>query len=310
MVRVLSYNILIGGVHRIDPLTKIIRACNPDIVGLIEAIDEHVIEELANNLGMEYRLSGRAQDEEGWQGAVLSRLPIIYARTHVSTIITKQPLLEVCVEERDGSPLIVFITHLTAAFSKLWLANHKRRLEVCEILSIMKQKRGTNHLLMGDFNSIAPGEQLKGSFFLRYTTDPSLYYQLKPDPSIQAPDLNFVLPPVLRSVKPLLELVPRSKILCAMLDGLSFLYAPRGGFDQLNKAGFVDCFRATNPGQKGFTWPVPLPAGRVDFIFASPELAPHLSSSTVVTGDDVDCVKEGSDHLPLVAQFGNGTSSF
>jgi endonuclease/exonuclease/phosphatase family metal-dependent hydrolase len=303
MVRVLSYNILIGGIHRVDPLTKIIGGHNPDIVGLVEAIDEHVVEELAHNLGMEYRLSGRAEDEEGWQGAILSRLPIIYARIHSSKIITKQPLLEICVEEHDGSPLIVFITHLTAAFSQLWIANHKRRLEVREILSIMKQKRGTKHLLMGDFNSIAPGEQLKGSFFLRYTTDPSLYYQLKPDPTIQAPDLDFVLPRALRSIKPLLELIPRSKILCTMIDGLSFLYAPRGGFDLLNKAGYVDCYRATNAGQKGFTWPVPLPSGRVDFIFASPELAPLLSSSSVVTENDDISVREGSDHLPLVAEF-------
>ena len=303
MVRVLSYNILIGGTHRVDPLTKIIEACNPDIVGLVEAIDEQVVQELANNLGMQYRLSGRAQDKEGWQGAVLSRLPIIYTRTHVSTIITKQPLLEVCVEGHDGLPLIVFITHLTAAFSKLWIANHKRRLEVREILSIMRQKRGTKHILMGDFNSIAPREQLQGSSFLRYTTDPKLYLQLKPDPSIQPPDLNFVLPPALRPIKPLLELFPRSKILCAMLDGLSFFYAPRGGFHLLKQAGYVDCFRATNPGQKGFTWPGPQPAGRVDFIFVSPELAAHLSSSSVVTKDDVECVGEGSDHLPLVADF-------
>lgn len=301
MVRVLSYNILIGGTHRVDPLTKIIMAHNPDVVGLVEAIDEQVIEELASNLGMQYRLSGRAKDEEGWQGAVLSRLPIIYARTHTSSIITKQPLLEVCVEESDGSPLIVFMTHLTAAFSKLWLANYKRRLEVREILSIMKQKRGAKHILMGDFNSIAPGEQLKGSFFLRYTTDPDLYYQLKPDPSIQAPDLSFVLPPVLRAVKPFLEMVPRSKILSKMLDGCSFLYAPRGGFNQLSEAGYVDCFRVTNPGQKGFTWPVPLPAGRVDFIFASSELAPHLSSSAVI--EDGINVSKGSDHLPIFADF-------
>ncbi len=193
MIRVLSYNILIGGTHRVDPLTKIIGTCNPDIVGLVEAIDEHVVEELANNLGMQYRLSGRAQDEEGWQGAILSRLPIIYTRTHASSIITKQPLLEVCVEERDGSPLIVFITHLTAAFSKFWLANHKRRLEVREILSIMKQKRGAKHLLLGDFNSIAPREQLKGSSFLRYTTDPESLFPIETRSlhSASRPQLRF-----------------------------------------------------------------------------------------------------------------------
>lgn len=305
MVRVLSYNILIGGIHRVGPLTGIIAACNPDIVGLIEAIDEHVVEELANNLGMEYRLSGRAKDEEGWQGAILSRLPIISTRMHSNTIITKQPLLEVCVEGSDREPLTVFVTHLTADFSKFWIANRKRQKEVHEILRIMKQKEGAKHLLMGDFNSIAPGEPLQGSSFLKYVTNPELYRQLKPDASIQAPNLDFVLPPMLRIIKPLLELVPRSKILRAIVDILSFLYAPRGGFNQLKKARYVDCFRAINPGKLGFTWPAPIPAGRVDFIFASPELAPYLTASTVLAGDNDVNVREGSDHLPIFAEFSN-----
>jgi endonuclease/exonuclease/phosphatase family metal-dependent hydrolase len=303
MTRALSYNILVGGKHRVDSLISIIKFCQPDVVGLIEAIDENVVEQLANNLDMEYRLSGRAKDEEGWQGAVLSRFPIISTRIHSNTIITKQPLLEVCIEEHDGQPLTIFVTHLTADFSRFWIANYKRRREVQELLRIMESKQGTKHLLMGDFNSIAPGERLQGSSFLQYVTDPGLYYQLKPDPSIKAPDLNFVLPSALRVVKPLLEMVPRRKTLSTILDASSFLYAPRGGFRLLNKAGYVDCFRAMNPDKEGFTWPAPMPAGRVDFIFASSELAPYLSASGVLTEDDEGSIREGSDHLPIFAEF-------
>jgi endonuclease/exonuclease/phosphatase family metal-dependent hydrolase len=273
------------------------------VVGLIEAIDENVVEQLATSLYMEYRLSGRAKDAEGWQGAVLSRLPIISTRTYTHSLLKKQPLLEVCLEEHDGQLLTVFVTHLTAAFSRFWIANQKRRCEVRELLRIMEGKQGTKHLLMGDFNSIAPGEQLRGSSFLQYVADPNLYFQLEPDPAIQAPNLDFVLPRPFYMVKPLLEMVPRSKILSTTFDAFSFLYAPRGGFRLLNKAGYVDCFREMNPGQQGFTWPAPLPVGRVDFIFASPELSPRLFSASVLTEDDHACVGKGSDHLPIFADF-------
>jgi endonuclease/exonuclease/phosphatase family metal-dependent hydrolase len=304
MTRVLSYNILVGGTHRVEELTALIRSGKPDVVGLVEAIDEHVVKTIAENLGMHYRLSGRANDEEGWQGAVLSRLPILDVKIHTNAIITKQPLLEVCVGEDDGQRLTVFVTHLTAKFGQAWAANRARRQEIQELLRIMDSRRGTRHLLMGDFNSLAPGERLKGSAFLRYVTDPKLYYQLKPDPAIQAPDLNLVMPPPLRIMKPLLEQVPNNKHLSAVLNGLDFFYAPRGGIDLLKQEGYADCYRASQPDQQGFTWPAPIPSGRVDFIFASPELAPQLVTSDVIVRSEEIPATQASDHLPVFAEFG------
>jgi len=70
----------------------------------------------------------------------------------------------------------------------------------------------------------------------------------------------------------------------------------------------VDCFRLLNPGEAGFTWPAPLPAGRVDFIFASPELARTLSASAVVTEGDGVFASQTSDHLPILAEFGQPVS--
>lgn len=119
MTRILSYNILAGGTHRIEQLTRIIRSSSSDVVGLVEAKDERVVKELAERLGMQYCLSGRANG----QAAVLSRLPICNVKIHTNAIITKQPLLEVCVEESEGQSLTVFVTHLTADFRKVWVAN-------------------------------------------------------------------------------------------------------------------------------------------------------------------------------------------
>ena len=211
--------------------------------------------------------------------------------------------------EANAQRLTVFVTHLTANFSKGWAANRARRQEIRELLRIMDACRGTKHLLMGDFNSLAPGERLRGSAFLRYVTDPELYYQLKPDPAIQAPDLDFVMPSALRIMKPLLVQVPKSKHLSTMLNSLDIFYAPRGGIDLLNQAGYIDCYRSLQSDKQGFTWPAPIPSGRVDFIFASPELAPQLVAADVIVNSKDVSASQASDHLPIFAEFGTTVST-
>jgi exodeoxyribonuclease III len=303
MTRVVSYNILAGGTCRVEPLLKMLSVRNADIIGLVEAVDEQVVKELAERLGMEYRLSGRTKSWGVEQAALLTRLPILSTRAHATSILTKQPLLEVGVEEPDGQPLTVFVAHLTAAFSKGWAASLKRRRELAEILRIMEAHRGTRHLLMGDFNSIVPGERVKGSLFLRYMTDPGLYYHLASGEEHGLPDLNFVVPRPLRFMNPILTAAPKSKALCALFDALDPLYAPRGGFDLLSKAEYVDCFRALHPREPGFTWPAALPAGRIDYIFASPEQAERLSNCVVAMPGDNENGANASDHLPVSAAF-------
>jgi hypothetical protein len=70
------------------------------------------------------------------------------------------------------------------------------------------------------------------------------------------------------------------------------------------KAGYVDCFRRMNPHAWGFTCPARAPAGRIDFIFASPELASHLSACEVLTEGNGLRGEVASDHLPVIADFG------
>ncbi|HLW00623.1 MAG TPA: endonuclease/exonuclease/phosphatase family protein [Ktedonobacterales bacterium] len=305
MTRVYSYNILAGGTCRVDPLAKMLQSRNVDLVGLVEAVDEQVVAELAARLGMEYRLSGRLKGQRVEQGALLSRLPILATTAYRSSVLTKQPLLEVRVEEPDGQSLTVFVAHLTASFSQGWAAAQKRRREVAEILRIMASHQGTNHLLMGDFNSIAPGERVKGSQFLRYMTDPDLYYHLASGGgTLGLPNLNYVVPPALGFVKPVLRAAPKSKLLGSLFDAGDALYAPRGGFDLLRRAGYVDCFRALHPSEPGFTWPAGLAAGRIDYIFASSTLAARLAASAVETGSADVNGADASDHLPVFAEFG------
>ena len=306
MTRILSYNILVGGTRRVDQITRIIESAHPDIVGLVEATNPRVVEELAERLGMQQRMSAIPEHTRDWQIALLSQLPIVQAHSYIRPGILTKPLLEVCIEEEDGRELTVFVTHLSAAFNYGRGGESIRRREVQEILHIMASKRGMPHLLMGDFNALAPGDRLEASNLLRYLVEMDRRYQQSPHEYVGNPYLNFVVPAPLRFLKPLLHAIPRSKMLCALFDEAGSLYAPRGSINLLRKAGYVDCFRRMNPGDWGFTCPASAPAGRIDFIFASPDMAERLSACTVVTGWDGLRADEASDHLPVVAEFGEG----
>jgi exodeoxyribonuclease III len=304
MTRILSYNILAGGKRRVDQLTNIINSAQPDIVGLVEAYNPRIVEEIAQRLGMQYRMSENYTQVYEGQTALLSRLPIIETHSHYYSDIHTRSILEACIEEEDGHKLTVFITHLTAAFYQTRGGEGPRRHEVQEILRIMASKRGTPHLLMGDFNAISPGDRLKASALLHYLIIMDQQYRHNPYEDLENPNLDSVVPKPLRFLYPFMQTITRSKILSALLDTTGSLYISRSSISLLRKAGYIDCFRLKNPKDPGFTCPAASLAGRIDYIFASPELAERLSASYVVTEGNGLRGDEASDHLPVLAEFG------
>ena len=304
MTRILSYNILVGATRRVSQVEHMIRSVDPDVVGLVEATDPRVVEELARRLEMQFVMSGNAVHERDWQIALLSRLPIVDWQTHRGADVLTRSVLEATVQEPDGRRITIFVTHHSAAFSERRAGDHIRRREARELIRLMASKCGEPHLAMGDFNNMAPGDAFQASALLGYLVRMEQVQQREPDAAVGHPYLDFVVPASLRLFDPLLRAIPRSKLLCSLFDGAASLYAPRGSIALLRSAGYVDCFRALHPGANGFTCPAAAPAGRIDYIFASPELAANLSACSVVTaGEGIDGA-DASDHLPVVADFG------
>ena len=66
------------------------------------------------------------------------------------------------------------------------------------------------------------------------------------------------------------------------------------------EAGYTDCYRALHKHEPGYTYKLPSPSLRLDYIFASPVLAARLSQCDVVTEAEAGIA---SDHLPIVAEF-------
>lgn len=318
MTRIVSYNILAGGyslrengARRTAQLTEMIRSVQPDVVGLVEAthplLKEKplVIEELAEALNMQLIMGGEARHDSDYQLALLTRLPIIYTKIHPRPGLLNKPLLEVCVQESNGQPLTIFVTHFHAAFYRGWAGNHLREREAREILRIMAplREQGKPHLLMGDFNSLAPGDPFKASFLVRYVVGLDKNRQ-KAHEADGNPRLDFVVPPKLRFLKPLLLTLPRSQLLCSLFDAAATFYAPRGCIRILQAGGYIDSYRRAHPKEWGFTCPAAAPAGRIDYIFSSPDLAERLEQCDVITAADGVPGSEASDHLPVTASFG------
>ncbi len=320
MTTIVSYNILAGGYNlrnngarRTAQLASIIRSAHPDVVGLVEATHPLlqqkplVVEELADALGMQL-IMGHATPK-GYQLALLTRLPVIRTQIHARPNLHR-PLLEVCLEETNGQQLTVFVTHLSASFNKGRGGGGIRKREVQDILSILAPAhvQGIPHILIGDFNSLAPGDSFQASALVSYVLDIE-NEEHYPNNMDGHPHLNGVVPPELRFLNPVLRLIPRSRLLSALFNTAASLYAPRASIRLLYEAGYVDCYRRIHPGAHGFTCPAASPAGRIDFIFANPEMAARLETCYVLKDGEGVPGSTASDHLAIAGEFGLGVRS-
>jgi endonuclease/exonuclease/phosphatase family metal-dependent hydrolase len=315
MTRIVSYNILAGGynvreagVRRSAQIIAMLRSVQPDVVGLVEAIHPKikqtpsVLEEIAEELQMQVVLGSTCCKE--YPLALLTRLPIVDTKIYERPGILARPLLEVCVKEENGEHLTIYLTHLSAAFNRGRAGGAVRLREVAEILRITAPLRaeGRPHLIMGDCNSLAPGDAFKASSLLRYVVQMG---RASLGPTNDGhPNLHEVVPPRLRFLQPLLNLVASNDILCSLFDMAAYLYAPRGCIRNL-KHLYVDSYRHIHPYTQGFTCPAAAPAGRIDYVFASPSLAERLTDCDVLrTGTNGITGDQASDHLALSAEFG------
>ena len=149
MIKLLSYNIRFGGHGRETRLAEVIRAAQPDIVIFQEATAPQVIERLAEATGMKFWAARPAHSI-----AYISRLPIAHHEWHRPPG-ARHSFLEIVIA---GTKSRIFGLHLSARFSK-W--NERRRWrEIRALLDSIKEHQQGFHVLVGDFNTLAPGELL------------------------------------------------------------------------------------------------------------------------------------------------------
>lgn len=145
----LSYNIKHGGRGREQPLASVIRAAAPDVVVLQEATRRDVVERLAHETGLPH-WGARRGESLGY----LSRV----ALDHVEWLkprVSRHAFIQIV--PAGGAWRIVGV-HLSAVHAA-W-TEARRMYELRALLVAIQQHQHGPHVLVGDFNTLAPGELL------------------------------------------------------------------------------------------------------------------------------------------------------
>jgi exodeoxyribonuclease III len=149
ILRLLSYNIRHGGAGREDALAAVIRNTTPDLVVFQEASKPAVIQTLAAETGMS-QYGSHPGDSLGF----MSRLPVTRFEWHRPRV-SRHAFLEIGIA---GTPWRVFGVHLSAVHAA-W-TERRRIYELGALLQEIRREQPGPHALVGDFNTLAPGELL------------------------------------------------------------------------------------------------------------------------------------------------------
>ncbi|MFZ0547021.1 MAG: endonuclease/exonuclease/phosphatase family protein [Candidatus Promineifilaceae bacterium] len=151
-MRIIAYNLWFGGRDRQDAIHDVLAHCNADFIGLTEADDPQVIAALAQKLNMTHVWARGSGDRHI---AALSRFPIRDWHIYNKPPLT-QAVLEVTLD--IDPPLTIYVVHL---LPYLLLPFEVRRWQaVGKLLQIIKEKGIGRHILLGDFNCIAPNDRV------------------------------------------------------------------------------------------------------------------------------------------------------
>ena len=145
----MSYNIRFGGLGRESALAKVIKNAAPDLVVFQEATHPDVIKRLSRVTELPF-WAARKDHSIGY----LSRVEIAYHEWHYPAG-ARHSFLEIVPA---GSNSRIFGLHLSARFSK-W-DEHRRMREIRSLLKGIERHQDGFHVLVGDFNTLAPGEAL------------------------------------------------------------------------------------------------------------------------------------------------------
>jgi len=147
--RLLTYNIRRGGDGRVDALARVVNACRPDVVVLQEATRPDVVAALAERTGMSEARSFARQSL-----GFMSRRPIVHAHWHRPRF-SRHAFVDVVPAD---VPIRIFGVHLSAVHAA-W-TERRRLVELRALLNAIAAHQDGFHVLAGDFNTLAPGEDL------------------------------------------------------------------------------------------------------------------------------------------------------
>ena len=169
-----------------------IKQLQPDVVGLVEATNPRVVEELAQRLG--YAICDECVSQSTHKlasGSFKSPADHRIKNAHFNPeTLTKGQCWKYVVEEPDGMQFTVFVTASAAAFSQGWAGDAIRRREVREILRIMGEARNATSDY-GRFQFASPWRPVQGQCVVTLYCQADIRYQKNPHAMVGHPHLEF-----------------------------------------------------------------------------------------------------------------------
>jgi endonuclease/exonuclease/phosphatase family metal-dependent hydrolase len=326
-IRVATYNILLGGEQRRELLRNVLRRIDADVVALQEVREVDRIRGLAEELGMEMFLGEPSDPDSPMHTAILTRLPVRTWRNrrHHGRMLRSHLHCDIETGGSDLPVIGVHCLHLAARFGDRNKGEARRIREIGAVLTDIADEPALPHMLIGDFNALSPGDDILATSFFRRMNDlrragllvvesngiltPLAPHGNSADDGLADrwrragvdPRLLGGIPALPRVVAPLTVGLPVSRAMDRFLGRL----IERWTVERLLKEGYVDCYRHIHPRARGLTCATWQLSARVDYIFATDDLAAHVVGADVVgarTWPDPDAAV-ASDHYPVVADF-------
>ena len=155
-MRVMTWNILDGGVGREQLIAAVVQVVQADVLMLQEVYDNGFIQRLANDLSMQHFI---AQGNSTRHMALLSRLPIRSAAAYHPYPPIQHVALEAEIEHPQLGSLWVFGVHLLPMLSLMREA--WRMWEISAVLRRIGDRRRGPCLVAGDFNTVARDDSVR-----------------------------------------------------------------------------------------------------------------------------------------------------
>ncbi len=326
-LRLATYNILLGGEQRRDLLTAVLRRIDADVIALQEVRELDRIRELADDLGMEVVIGEPSDPDSVMHTAILTRLKVRTWRNrrHHGRMLRSHLHCEIETGGAHLPVLGVHCLHLAARFGERNKGEARRIREIGAVLTDIQNEPAVPHVLMGDFNALSPGDDILATGFFRRMNELRRAGLLVSGsngtliPLVTAgdgdpteiedrwrragvdPRLLGGIPVLPRVVSPLTVGIPVSRAMDRFFGRL----IERWTVERLLSEGYVDCYRQVHPRARGLTCATWQLAARVDYVFATPDVATAVVMADVVGGrtwPDSDAAA-ASDHFPVVVEL-------
>ena len=323
----MTYNILMGAEHREREVTEVIARCGADVIALQEVTSLEFARSVADQIGMTMVVGAPSDADSPLHNVILTRLPVVnwHNYRHPGRMLRSHLAVELAVNESSVAPTVrVHCVHLAARVGEPSAAGMPRSREIDTVLSDIDAMDDLPHIVLGDFNALAPGDIFGATPFFRRMSElrragllhrgvDGRWHPVVRRGSDDAdlderwrrvglrPHMHISIPTLPTAALRLMRWAPSSHKLDVLLSRL----IERRTVTQMLAKGYVDCFRRLHPRREGYTCATWAPASRIDSVFASSDIAPHLHDCDVLIPSaptDQDAVA-ASDHWPLVAEF-------